>query len=152
MQVGRDEAARTANARQLQQKIDRKDDEPKRHGSHRDGHDGERSSHAADHQARTEPPGIERFNGGCAPEPFVLPQSLGPVNRRKQRADGADAAAGDDVELDARFVERTQDSGMIGAGGSSSSEHQRRAQSRGVGFGKREVRSHRLPCDHVASS
>jgi hypothetical protein len=52
------------------------------------------------------------------------------VHRREQRADHADAAAGDDVELDAGFVQRPQHAGVIGAGGAGAGQDERGAALR----------------------
>ena len=72
-----------------------------------------------------------------APEPFVVPEPLRAVERREHRADGADAVAADQVDLDARFVERAQHAGMIGAGRAGAGQQERGAEFRGVRVGER---------------
>src|SRR2546425_13056828 len=82
-------------------------------------------------------PPIERCDGRRPPEALFVPETWGTVNRGKQRADDADAAARDDIELDARFVQRAQHAGMIRAGGPGSRQDEGRAKLRGGMIGGR---------------
>src|SRR3989441_13281334 len=84
-------------------------------------------------------PPIERCDGRRPPEALFVPETWGTVNRGKQRADDADAAARDDIELDARFVQRAQHAGMIRAGGPGSRQDEGRAKLRGVMIGGRRA-------------
>ena len=105
---------------------------------HRDERDRHRQRHDGDAQRR--PPAIEPPHRRRAPEPLLVPEPLRAVDRREQRADDADAAAGDDVELDAGFVQRAQDAGVIGAGGAGAGQDERGAALWRVGFGGRTRR------------
>ena len=125
-----DEARRAAGADHAQHEIDRKDDEAERHGRDRHRHDRQRQRQRPDDHARHRTPAVERPHRGRAPEPLVVPEPLRAVDRREQRADDADAAAGDDVDLDAGFVERAQHAGVIGAGRAGAGQDERGAALR----------------------
>ena len=100
----------------------------------------------ADHPEHAAP-GIEAPHRRRPPEALLVPQPLRPVDRGEQRADDADAVAADDVDLDARFVQRAQHAGVIGAGRAGAGQDQCGAKLRRVGFGERgrdgEVRRRR---------
>src|ERR1019366_8560182 len=68
------------------------------------------------------------------------------VDRREQRADDADAPAGNNVDLDARFVQRAQHARMIRAGRTGAGQDERGAKLRGVTLGRRQ-----RGLDHSAS-
>src|SRR5262249_54007468 len=68
------------------------------------------------------PPVVETSDPSGIPERVFAPQLLSAVNRRKGRRERAHAAAGDDVDFDARFVKRAQHSCVIGAGGTCAGE------------------------------
>ena len=81
-------------------------------GADRDGENEERKRHGEDDASGHErPPGsaerrapsVEAGRGPRSPDPVVVPQLGAAVDRGEQRADRADAAAGDEVDLDARL-------------------------------------------------
>ena len=136
-QIRRDQPAGAADADHLQHEVDREHDQPERHRGDRNRDDRQRRSPSAQTiSARDEPPLVEPLDPVGAPEALVVPQPLRAVDRREQRADHADAAAGDDVELDAGFVERAQHAGVIGAGGAGAGQDERGAALRRVRFGR----------------
>src|SRR5439155_5215755 len=86
-------------------------------------------------------PPIERCDGRRPPEALFVPETWGTVNRGKQRADDADAAARDDIELDARFVQRAQHAGMIRPGSPGSRQDKGGARRRREMSGARRAHS-----------
>jgi len=52
---------------------------------------------------------------------------LGAINGGEDRADSTDAAAGDDIELDARFMKRAKDAGVVGASRPDAAQDQGRS-------------------------
>ena len=105
---------------------------PAAHGQHRHQNQRRREPQGEGNRAHCRPPPVQRRHATAAPEPLVVPEPLSAVNGRKEGADHADAAAGDDVDLDAGFVERAQHAGMVGAGRTSAAQHQRGPAVRGV--------------------
>src|SRR5581483_9701559 len=95
-------------------------------------------------------PGIKTAHRRRAPEAFLVPERRGAVDRSKQRAHDADAAPGDNVDLDAGFLERAQSSGVIGARRPGAGQDERGSKMWRVGFGdgRRGLRKVR----HSASS
>ena len=69
--------------------------------------------------------------------PFSSHSRCAPSTAANSAPIDADAAAGDDVDLDAGFVQRAQDAGMIGAGRAGAGQDERGAALRRVGFGGR---------------
>ncbi len=67
-------------------------------------------------QPQGRPPAIERRAPPRPPESLLVPEARRAVDGGEQRADRADAASGDDVELDAGLVQRAQHAGVIRAG------------------------------------
>ena len=94
---------------------------------------GERSPRSAAAPAAT---GTAMRDGAGAPESLLVPEPLRAVDGREQRADDADAAAGDDVDLDAGFVKRAQHAGVVGAGRAGSGQDERGATSWRVRFNR----------------
>ena len=72
-------------------------------------------------------PDIHAPRARRAPEPSLVPEPLRAVDRREERADRADAAAGDNVDLDARFMQRPQHAGVVGPGRPRSGQDERSA-------------------------
>jgi hypothetical protein len=118
------------NADDFQDEIDREDDQSKRDSGDRHGDDRDRGRQRPSDDARNGPPRVERIDPRRLPEAFIVPEVLGTVDGGEERADRADAAAADDVDLDAGFVQGPEHAGMIGAGRAGADEDQRRAALR----------------------
>src|SRR5262245_2122266 len=63
------------------------------------------------------------------------PELLAAVDRRKHGGNGADATAGDQIDLDARFMQRTKSTRVIRAGGARAGKDDCCAKLWRVGFG-----------------
>src|SRR5262249_39118786 len=124
-----------AAADDLQQKVDGIDDETESHHGDRNGHDGDPQTDRGRDDARRGPPVVEPRDARRFPESTFVPQTLGAVDGGEQGANRADAAAGDDVDLDAGFMERPQGAGVIRAVGAGSSQYQSGGALRRVRFG-----------------
>ena len=92
--------------------------------------------------AQRPPPAVEAAGAGAAPEPFASQSRVAAVHRREHRADRADAAAGDEIDADAGFVQRAQHAGVVRARRARSGQHERGAQPRRVQPVRRVRRDH----------
>ncbi len=72
------------------------------------------------------PPRIKGRGQGPAPQPVRLPQPRAAVDRGKERAHGAHAAAGHEIHPDTGFGQRANRAGVVGAIGACAGENQRR--------------------------
>ena len=100
----------------------------------RHGHDGDRERHRPEREAQAS--GARRrarSRRRRRQNPFSLHRLCAAVDGGKQRRHGADAAAGDDVELDAGFVQRAEDAGVIRAGRAGAGQNECGAKLWGVG-------------------
>ena len=113
-EVPGDEPA-TRETDHLQDEIDRIDDEADRHRRDRHGDDGDGEHDRREQELERRTPSVQLSDTRALPEALVAPQMLCAVHRTEQGADGADAAAGGDVELDAGFMKRAEHAGVIGA-------------------------------------
>ena len=68
---------------------------------------------------------IEAHRRRSPPEPTLVPRLGCGVDGGKQRAHHADAAAGHNVELDTRFVQRAKHAGVVRAGGTGAGQQER---------------------------
>ena len=133
-EVRADEARRAANADHPSRKSSGNTSEPRAHAASAAPRwpSARPSAHAATRNPR-------RHGIACRarrpPEPLRLPEPLRAVDGREQRADDADAAAGDDVDLDAGLLQRAQHAGVIRAGRAGAGQDERGAKLGGVGFG-----------------
>ena len=127
-----------ADADHLQDEVDRKHHQAERHrrraaratsATRQRERPARRTAASSATDTARGPPAIART--------LLVPQPLRAVDRRKQRADDADAAAADDVDLDAGFVERAQHAGVIRAGRAGAGQHERGASLGRVGVSGR---------------
>src|SRR5262245_43277350 len=77
-------------------------------------------------------PRIEHRDERTAPQAARLPESGAAINGREERADGANAAAGNEVYPNTRFVESLKGAGVIRPIRARTSEDQRRPSFRRV--------------------
>ena len=77
-------------------------------------------------------PPVGAARSRLAPQAAGIPQPRAAVDRRKQRADRADAAAGDEIDPDARLVQRAQHARVVGAGRADAGQHERGPKARGI--------------------
>ena len=66
----------------------------------------------------------------AAPESLLFPETRGAIDRGEDRSDGTDAAATEEVEFDAGFVQSAQDARVIRAVGAGARQDQRGAPLR----------------------
>src|SRR5204863_2419771 len=81
-------------------------------------------------------PLIKRFDVWRTPEAAVVPELRSAVHRAEHGGDRTNAAAADDVDLDAGFLDRAHRAGVVRAVGSSAGEQQGRPSLRRVGVAR----------------
>ena len=127
---------------------DQREKEPD--GADRDGENEERKRHGEDDASGHErPPGsaerrapsVEAGRGPRSPDPVGVPQLGASVHRGEEGANGAGAAAGDEVDLEPGFVEGAEHTGMVRSRRSRAGQDDGGAQPRRV-RAVRRVRSH----------
>ena len=128
----------TGRPEQLEDEIERKDHEPGGDGRERDRDHEHGRGETQDRESKRRLPDVHVPRPGPPPESALVPEPLRAVDRREERADRADAAARDHVDLDARFVERPENSGVICARRPGSGQDERSAAAWGIGIWRRD--------------
>ena len=100
-----------------------------REGNRQDGGRG-RERPAGGSQRRA--PLIEPCGRARLPQTGSLPEPGPAVHRGEERADRAGAAAGGEINLDPRFVQRPKDAGVVGPGRTRTGQRDGRAEPRRV--------------------
>ena len=129
---GADGRRRVAQGEQRQQHGNQRGDhadgaQRERHGEQAGG-GHERPAHDPERRA----PAIRLRDARLLPQPGGFPEPLPAVDRGEHRPHRADAAAGHEIDPDARLVQRAQHAGVIRPGGAGPGEHERGAQPRRV--------------------